>query len=75
MKFLTIAGTAAMFLVGGGILVHGIPPVHHEIEHLASLAGAGVPTALVAALLNGLFGVIAGAAAVGVVKGVEALRR
>jgi hypothetical protein len=32
MKFLSIAGTAAMFLVGGGILAHGIPPVHHLIE-------------------------------------------
>jgi predicted DNA repair protein MutK len=34
MKGLSIAGTAAMFLVGGGILVHGIPALHHWIEHL-----------------------------------------
>lgn len=74
MKFLTIAGTAAMFLVGGGILADGIPPVHHEIEHLASLVGSGVPATLAAALLNGLVGLIAGAVAVGVVKGVAALR-
>lgn len=33
MKFLSIAGTVAMFLVGGGILVHGIPALHHWIEH------------------------------------------
>jgi predicted DNA repair protein MutK len=32
MKFLSIAGTAAMFLVGGGILVHGIPVLEHFIE-------------------------------------------
>ena len=32
MKVLSVAGTAAMFLVGGGILVHGIPPLHHAIE-------------------------------------------
>ena len=32
MKFLSIAGTAAMFLVGGGILVHGVPALHHLVE-------------------------------------------
>jgi predicted DNA repair protein MutK len=32
MKLLTIVGTAAMFLVGGGILSHGVPPIHHAIE-------------------------------------------
>ena len=31
MKSLSVAGTAAMFLVGGGILVHGVPPVAHAI--------------------------------------------
>jgi hypothetical protein len=34
MRFLAIFGTAAMFLVGGGIVVHGIPPFHHWVEHL-----------------------------------------
>ncbi len=29
MRFLSVAGTVAMFLVGGGILVHGIAPLHH----------------------------------------------
>lgn len=33
MRFLAVAGTAAMFLVGGGIVVHSIPPVHHWLEH------------------------------------------
>jgi predicted DNA repair protein MutK len=33
MRFLAVAGTAAMFLVGGGIVVHGIPPLHHWMEH------------------------------------------
>ncbi len=32
MKLLSVAGTVAMFLVGGGILVHGLPPVHHLLE-------------------------------------------
>ncbi|HQV22228.1 MAG TPA: DUF808 domain-containing protein, partial [Agitococcus sp.] len=33
MKFLSVAGTVAMFMVGGSILVHGLPVVHHAIEH------------------------------------------
>ncbi len=35
MKSLSVIGTAAMFLVGGGILVHGIEPLHHAIERSA----------------------------------------
>lgn len=35
MKALSIVGTLAMFLVGGGIVVHGIAPLHHAIEHFA----------------------------------------
>src|SRR5262245_25381870 len=63
MKALSIAGTAAMFLVGGGILVHGIPAVHHWIEDMAERAGAvpyvgGVLDALGPALANVLFGVV-----------------
>jgi predicted DNA repair protein MutK len=76
MKFLSIAGTAAMFLVGGGILVHGIGPLHHMVEGLghmtASIAAAGpVLAVLVPMVLNGLAGVVAG----GVVLGVVALVR
>ena len=36
MKGLSVAGTAAMFLVGGGILVHGMPVLHHASERLAA---------------------------------------
>jgi predicted DNA repair protein MutK len=58
MKTLSVLGTAAMFLVGGGILTHGIPPLHHAIEHAS---GAGTWFApLVTALLNGLCGLVAG---------------
>ncbi len=64
MRALTVVGTAAMFLVGGGILTHGIPALHHAIEGLAAQAtevlghwvGAVVPT-----LLDGLVGIAAGA--------------
>lgn len=36
MKTLSIVGTVAMFMVGGGILTHGLPPVHHLFEDWAS---------------------------------------
>ncbi|MCC7071910.1 MAG: DUF808 domain-containing protein [Deltaproteobacteria bacterium] len=69
MKLLSVAGTVAMFLVGGGILVHGLPFVHHLIEALAHLVeGAPVVGPVLVALLNGvgsiLVGLIAGALAV-----------
>lgn len=83
MKLLSIVGTAAMFMVGGGILAHGIPVVHHFIEGWAQSAGTvavigGVLDALTSSLLNALVGVIAGGlalAAVMLVKRVYAQRR
>jgi hypothetical protein len=80
MKGLSTAGTAAMFLVGGGILTHGIPPLHHAIEG-AGEAVARTPVAggllhsLVPALLNGLAGVLAGALLFLLVAGAKRLRR
>ncbi|MGH9255256.1 MAG: DUF808 domain-containing protein [Vicinamibacterales bacterium] len=73
MKGLSIAGTAAMFLVGGGILTHGIPAVHHWIEDLAGRAGAlphvgSVLDATGGALANAVFGVVAGAIALAAVS-------
>ena len=35
MKILSVVGTIAMFLVGGGIVVHGIAPLHHLIEEVS----------------------------------------
>jgi uncharacterized protein len=43
MRFLTIAGTVAMFLVGGSIIGHGIPPVHHFSEYLVDML-SNIPT-------------------------------
>ncbi|MFK0036503.1 DUF808 domain-containing protein [Pseudomonas monteilii] len=63
MKSLSVIGTAAMFLVGGGILVHGIAPLHHGIEAFSEGRGG----ALTGALLNGLAGVVAGAVVLAVV--------
>ncbi|MCD9119217.1 DUF808 domain-containing protein [Pseudomonas bijieensis] len=60
MKSLSVIGTAAMFLVGGGILTHGVPVVHHWIEGVtASAGGAGF---IVPMLLNAVAGIVAGAA-------------
>ncbi len=76
MKFLSVAGTAAMFLVGGGILVHGIPPLHHIFGTLALLS-SGVPVigltldAILPTILDGIFGVIAGAVCLALVMGVK----
>lgn len=66
MKGLSIAGTVAMFLVGGGILAHGIPPVHHFVEEQNALVGS---------LVNGGVGLVAGALLVGVVTVVNRLRK
>jgi predicted DNA repair protein MutK len=80
MKTLSVAGTAAMFLVGGSILTHGLPPVHHLSEGLAARA-AGVPAigALLAWLaspaIDVLTGIATGAAVLGVVILVKRLRR
>ncbi|CAG0950110.1 partial Inner membrane protein YedI, partial [Rhodocyclaceae bacterium] len=68
MKLLTVVGTAAMFLVGGGILVHGLPMAAGAIHHLAEAAGATavVGPALALALppvLDMGLGAIAGALA------------
>ncbi|AOE61628.1 DUF808 domain-containing protein [Pseudomonas corrugata] len=59
MKGLSVIGTAAMFLVGGGILTHGVPVVHHWIE--AAAASAGGAGFIVPILLNAVAGIVAGA--------------
>ncbi|MDH1265588.1 DUF808 domain-containing protein [Pseudomonas sp. GD03944] len=65
MKTLSILGTAAMFMVGGGILTHGIPVAHHGIEQLTAqlAASSGILAALLPTLLNALAGIVAGAIA------------
>lgn len=69
MKALTVVGTAAMFLVGGSILLHGLPGAHdiiHSVEHAAgAVAGIGPVLAVVAPMLvDALAGVLAGLVAV-----------
>lgn len=73
MKSLTIIGTLAMFLVGGGIVVHGIPPLHHAIEHFSAEYGA-VVAAIAPMIANLVIGFIIGAIVIAAVKGIEKLR-
>ncbi len=73
MKALSIAGTAAMFLVGGGILSHGIPPLHHAIEALAK--GAGALGAMVPLLADALVGIVAGAVALAALAAFKRLKQ
>jgi hypothetical protein len=72
MKFLSVAGTAAMFLVGGGILAHGIPWIEHWVKGIAHRDGlAGIESlaaAMTPMLTNLAVGVVAGAIAVLVVN-------
>lgn len=73
MKALSVAGTAAMFLVGGGILAHGVPVVRHAIEAIVASWGSAGAT-LATLLLDGALGVAAGAATVGVIALASRLR-
>jgi predicted DNA repair protein MutK len=66
MKTLSVVGTVAMFLVGGGILTHGVAAAHHWIEgataEATALPGVGAFLgAVTPMLLNGLAGIVAGA--------------
>ena len=79
MRFLSVAGTAAMFTVGGGILLHGLPGGHdvlHAVEHAAAgLTGVlGAVAGVVGPLLTeAVAGVVAGAVTVAGYTGVRRL--
>jgi len=65
MKALSVLGTAAMFMVGGGILVHGLPAAGEAIHHLFE-GQNGLVAGIGNAVVGGVVGVIAGAAALAV---------
>ncbi|MDJ0778730.1 MAG: DUF808 domain-containing protein [Gammaproteobacteria bacterium] len=70
MKTLSVLGTAAMFLVGGGILVHGLPPLAVALHHLEELvAGVAGLAGLMGMAFNGVVGLIAG----GIIVGAQSL--
>ena len=73
MKALTVIGTAAMFMVGGGILMHGLPGSHDVLHHLGDVLRAvagigGLLAAVVPTLLDMLLGVVTGALALAAVR-------
>ena len=78
MKTLSVVGTAAMFLVGGGILVHGVPAVHHAVEGAAAVALqwplGGLWQVLAVNALNAVIGIVAGALVLAGVLLVQRLR-
>ena len=66
MHSLAAMGTVAMFMVGGGILTHGVEAAHHFIENLAEGTAAlpgigGLLAAVTPSLLNAFVGVVIGA--------------
>ena len=62
MKTLSVAGTIAMFMVGGSILMHGIPGWHHVVEGITHALPAVPGLATISGMLIDAFaGVIAGA--------------
>ncbi|MDP3539600.1 MAG: DUF808 domain-containing protein [Azonexus sp.] len=67
MKALTVIGTAAMFMVGGGILAHGLPPVHHAIVNIGE--SLGMLGGVVSLALDVAVGLVGGTLALLVVKG------
>lgn len=72
MKFLTIVGTIAMFLVGGGIIVHGIGYLHHAVEDIAHLSG--VFEGLSTNLLNGAIGFVIGVVLLFILTAISKMR-
>ena len=77
MKGLSILGTAAMFTVGGSILVHGIPPVEHLIEGIVApvAARSGALGTVLTTVLDALVGIVAGGIAVGIMTVIQRMRR
>lgn len=74
MKGLSFAGTVAMFLVGGGILAHGIAPLQRAVEQFTSPMG-GLLATFAPVLIDGLVGLIAGALVLLVVTLFKRFRR
>lgn len=76
MKTLSVVGTAAMFLVGGGIINHAIPFVHHftedTVEYVQDIPTMGsIVGSLTPMLMNLVVGILAGISVVIVVALVQ----
>jgi uncharacterized protein len=79
MKTLSVVGTIAMFLVGGSIISHGVPALHHASEALtkwaAPLLGQGFAGFLVPTIADGIIGLVVGAVLVALVTLIGKLRK
>jgi uncharacterized protein len=79
MKTLSVVGTIAMFLVGGSIISHGIPVLHHAAEALTKWAtpmlGQGFAGFLIPTLTDGIIGLAVGAIIVAVVTLIGKMRK
>ena len=60
MKSLSIVGTIAMFMVGGGILMHGIPGVEDAVHHFSNTINVAVLSAILPTLAGALIGLMSG---------------
>ena len=74
MKGLSIVGTAAMFLVGGGILTHGFPAIHHWVDGFTSGQNS-LLTSIISLSTDAVVGILAGAAVLAVVTLVNRIRK
>ena len=74
MKTLSVVGTAAMFLVGGGILTHGFPVIHHWVDGFTS-GQYSLLTSLITLSTDAVVGILVGAAVLAVVTLVNRLRK
>ncbi len=74
MKTLSVVGTLAMFLVGGGIVVHGVAPLHHAIEGFAGQQAVWLAMVL-PTLANLVLGFVIGAVVLAGVNFIGSLRK
>ena len=80
MRFLSIAGTAAMFMVGGSIIGHGMPKLHHFSEHIVELlqnlpAIGDVLATISPIIIDAMIGLIVGVICVGLFEIINKLRQ
>jgi uncharacterized protein len=74
MRALSIVGTIAMFLVGGGILTHGVPAIHHWVDGFTSGRNS-LLTSLISLSTDAVTGIVAGAVVLGLVTLLNRLRQ
>lgn len=72
MKALSFIGTVAMFLVGGGIIVHGVPVVHHFVQYL--MVKSQSFDWITENIANGVVGLIVGATLVAIIHVIMAVK-